>query len=512
MTLRGLGAPLALAAWVGLGLLWPGPGADYVHLRTANLVLSVAAAAVVLARGRGWLAEGQERRALAGLAAACVLVYTNAFAFRLHYHELAHYYLGGKYFPELSYGTLYTALLRAEAEDHGTTQVAEARDLAGGGEMVPTGHLLARSQPVKDAFTPERWAEFRADAAFLRARLAGHYPVVFRDHGFNPSPLWAAIGGPLARMVPAGSHRGLRALAVLDALLIAAAFAALLRAFGPRAALLGLIHFCLVYGATFEWVGGAYLRYIWFAACAAALAALQGGRAALGGALLGGAATLRLFPASFFGALALGAGVQAVRARTLPRAAVRTALGFAGAVAVLAGLTALLPPGPAAWADFADNISRLVRAPMANRIGLGSAASTLLISGGLVTDAARLGAIVRALQVLGTAAAALIVARTASGRAPAGGAALGALLVFAALDLTAYYYVFLVLLTVVAHERTAFLSAAFAVEAASYALALAGGSDAVLYAHRSLLVMLLLLLFAWARPSPSGTAPREANP
>jgi hypothetical protein len=510
MTPRALGAPLAVAAWVAFGLLWPGHGADYVHLRTANLVLSLAAAAVVLARGRGWLDGRHEQTVLAGLAALCVLVYTNAFSFRLHYHELAHYYLGGKYFPELSYGTLYTALLRAEAEDHGTTQVAEARHLGGHAQMVPSASLLARSQPIKDGFSPERWAEFRADAAFLRARLGAHYPAVLRDHGFNPSPLWAAIGGPLARMVPAGSHHSLRLLAVLDPLLIAAAFATLWRAFGMRAALLGLVHFCLVYGATFEWVGGAYLRYMWFAACAGALAALHRGRAALGGALLGFAAALRIFPAAFFGALALGAAVRAVRSRALSRPAAWTALGFAGGAAVLVGSTLLTPPGPAAWADFADNISRIARAPMANRIGLGSAASTLLIAGGLATDAARLDTIVRALQLVGAAAAAVIVARAGAGRGPARAAALGALLVFAALDLTAYYYVFLALLTVVAHTRTAFVAAAFAAEAASYALALAEGSTAVLYAHRSVLVLLLLLLFAWERPPRSEAAPREA--
>ena len=487
-------ALLALAAWIALGLWWPGPGADYVHVRRANLVLSAAAAAVVLGHHRGLVRTArQELVALAALAAVSFAVYTNVFTFRIHYHEFAHYYLGSKYFPELRYATLYAALLRAEAESKGgPPAVAEARDLAGTGELAQADHLVARSQPVRDAFTPERWRAFRADAAFLRARLGEHYQAVLRDHGFNASPLWAALGGSLANLVPAGSHAGLRALAALDPLLLAGTFAAVWRVFGPRGTLLALAHFCLVYGATFEWVGGAFLRYMWFSATALALCAFARGRALAGGALLGFAAALRVFPAFFLAAIVLGAMLDALRSRRLPREPVRALAGFLAAVLLLVALTALVPPGLAAWPAFAENLWRHASAPMANLIGLTSAVSTLLISSGAVTDAEALASILRALRFVAGPAAVLAVAWAARGRPLPAAAVLGIPLVFAGLNLTAYYYAFLVFLTLVERDRPAVVAGAFAVEAATYALSLVQGRTAVLFAHRSLFVLALL--------------------
>ncbi len=504
-------ALLALAAWVAFGLWWPGPGANYVNMRRANLVLSAAVAAVVFAHHHGLLRTArQELLALGALAAVSFAVYTNVFTFRLHYHEFAHYYLGSKYFRELGYGTLYAALVRAEAESKGgALTVREVRDLAGTGELAPAEYVLARSQPVKDAFTPERWRAFTADAAFLRERLGPHYATVLRDHGFNASPLWPAIGGALANRVPAGSHMGLRALAVLDPVLLAGTFAAVWRVFGARAAALALAHFCLVYGATFEWVGGAFLRYTWFSATALALCAFARGRAAEGGALLGLAAALRVFPALFLAAIVLGATADGVRSRRLPREAVRAVAGFAAAAVVLVALTALVPPGLAAWPAFADNLSRHARAPLSNLIGLTSSVSTLLIASGAVTDAETLDSLLSALRLVAWPAAVLAVVWAARSRPLAAAAVLGIPLVFAGLNLTAYYYAFLVFITLVERDRPAIVAAAFAVEAATYALSLVESGTAVVFAWRS--VLLLALFAAWlfarrTRAAPAVTA------
>ena len=477
-----LRALLALMAWLAMGALWPGVGADYVHLRQANLVLSAAAALVVLARHRGILLDARrELLALASLAAVSVAVYTNMFSYRVHYHEVTHYYLGAKYFKELSYGTLYTAIVRADAERHaGAPHALEARDLTGTGALVPAEELLARSQPVKDAFTAARWADFQRDLAVLHDRLGDRYPAVLRDHGYNASPLWAAIGGALANLVPAGHLWGIRALSVLDPLLLAATFAAVAWTFGTRAVLLALIHFCVIYGATFEWVGGAFLRYMWFAAVVLAACAFERGRAAAGGALLGFAAALRVFPAFFMAAIVLGAVAAIPWTRIWPRDAGRALAGFVATAVALVLLTALVPPGLEAWPAFGGNIARHRVAPMANLIGLGSAASVLL---GL--SASRVAAVALPL-------AAVVVALAARTRALPGAAALGILLVFAGLDLTAYYYAMLVVLTLTERDRPLVLAGAFGVESASYALALLEGSTAFLYGHRSLLLLVLL--------------------
>ena len=148
------------------------------------------------------------------------ILYTNFFAFHgigrervfIHLHDVAHYYLGAKYFPELGYQRLYTAMLRAEAEKYENHfRSLEARDLETNG-LVDIRALLARSDPVKARFSAERWAAFQEDVAFFRGWMKKQWGEVLRDHGFNPPPLWPLLGGALANLVPAGSHAGILAL------------------------------------------------------------------------------------------------------------------------------------------------------------------------------------------------------------------------------------------------------------------------------------------------------------
>src|SRR5207245_8463138 len=111
------------------------------------------------------------------------------------------------------------------------------------------------SGPGRDRFTSERWSAFREDVAFFREALGPQYTAVLADHGFNPTPLWAAIGGSLANLVPAGSHAGVFLLTLLDPLLLAAAFAAVAWTFGLRVALLSIFPFSIVYTNTLGMMG-----------------------------------------------------------------------------------------------------------------------------------------------------------------------------------------------------------------------------------------------------------------
>ena len=93
----------------------------------------------------------------------------------LHIHDVAHYYLGSKYFDELGYKHLYIAMLRAEAEvyqDH--FRSLEARDLESNG-LYDIRALLVRSDAVKANFTPERWHDFCRDVAFFRDAMGPQY-------------------------------------------------------------------------------------------------------------------------------------------------------------------------------------------------------------------------------------------------------------------------------------------------------------------------------------------------
>ena len=102
-----------------------------------------------------------------------------------HLHDAAHYYLGAKYFDELGYENLYTAMLRAELETSpGTMSPREVRDLSNN-ELVPMRVLLLRSDAVKAAFTPERWEDWKKDVAVFRDQLGPQFPSLYIDHGFE---------------------------------------------------------------------------------------------------------------------------------------------------------------------------------------------------------------------------------------------------------------------------------------------------------------------------------------
>ena len=85
---------------------------------------------------------------------------------------------------------------------------------------------------MKAAFDPERWAEFRRDAAWFRETLGPQYAAVLRDHGFNATPAWTLFGAALAGLVPAASDAGILLLTLLDPLLGVGMLAMIAWAFG----------------------------------------------------------------------------------------------------------------------------------------------------------------------------------------------------------------------------------------------------------------------------------------
>ena len=131
------GAVLVAAVLVSL----PYQGVDFAHLKHMKLILAAATALLLVAYrlGPAWRPGGTRFRvALGALAALSLVVYLNFFAFHgsggvrafVHLHDVAHNYLGAKYYAELRHADLYTAMLRAESETQGDRfSVLEARDL-----------------------------------------------------------------------------------------------------------------------------------------------------------------------------------------------------------------------------------------------------------------------------------------------------------------------------------------------------------------------------------------------
>lgn len=287
----------------------------------------------------------------------------------VHHWETFHYILGSKYFPELGYDGLYAASLAAERESHPANRpIPEARDLRTN-VLVPYAQLAGEMRRARDRFEEDRWHEFVRDHAYFIDRTSWEYMRKIRkDHGYNPSPFWTFV----ARLFDGKreiTHGFVLALTCLDPLLVVIAFAAVFRAYGSRIGCIAVILFGLGYPWRFYWVGGAFLRYDWFAATLIGVSAMKKERYALGGAALAYAALVRVFPALFV----FGIGVVALRAllRNEERKWVyRFALGYVGMVAFGVAAGASVGHGLDAWFEFVENSRKHTSTWLTNNIGL----------------------------------------------------------------------------------------------------------------------------------------------
>jgi hypothetical protein len=498
----GICAALVLVASIAAG------GVEFEYLNRMKMLVAVAVAAIVLGRRHG--ITGLERRrpyllALAVVAGFAWVIHLNFLSFHgtgqtrvyLHLHDVAHYYLGSKYFDELRYKDLYTAMLRAEAElydDH--FRGIEARDLETNG-LYHIRVFLERSGPVKARFTPERWQDFQLDVAYFRAALGPQYADVLRDHGFNPTPVWALIGGTLANLVPAGSHRGILLIALVDPVVEALAFAAVAWAFGAEAVLLSMIYFCVVFGASFGWTGGSHLRHLWLLGVVGGICCAERGRHAAAGALIALAAGLRIFPIFFAFGPASKALAELIGRRRVSRATLSFFAGLALAGIGLAGATLVQTGGWRHWADFTANMRRHVQVDATNLVGLGEIVTwngpAFPANEAEAAAAAAREARLYRLQLMTVLPLVLLCVAARSRREDDPGAiVLGPLVVFAALSLASYYYVFLLVYLLARPLPARRVVLLFGGEAAIYALALFEDREVVLYLYRNILVAYLL--------------------
>lgn len=506
----------AILAW---GLPWK--GMDFTAIKHLNLLIAAATVLLLGLRSAGvcgLASRSAYRGALAALAALAALGYVNFFAFHgertfVHYHDVAHYYLGSKYFRELGYGNLYTAMLRAEAESFDNHfKTIEARDLRTG-DLAHIRTLLDESAAVKAAFTPERWSAYRTDVAFFREALGPQYGQVFQDHGFNATPLWALAGGMVANLVPAGSATGIRVLTLFDPLLILASFGAICWAFGTEATLLAIIHFCIVFGATFGWTGGAFLRFVWFLGVVGAFCCLAKGRRALAAALLAVATVLRIFPAFFMTGLFFKAIFDLIGSRRVRWAAWRPVVSFAGTATLLVAMTSVAFGGLERWRDFERNLERHVDTVSPNIVGLaqllayepGDRPETVSADELRQIRERRAGVydlVLASLLPIALFAAAGVGVLLGDAAA----AAFGVPLVFVGTNLASYYYAFLIVLVLVNRGWPRRLMLVFGAEALSYVLLLFEEREALLYVARSAILISLFAALAleWLREKRMG--------
>jgi hypothetical protein len=345
----------------------------------SKLLLAAAALAALLRYGRlrQLFVPGRPRRLLGILGVLGFLAYFNFGAFHfggiyVHLWDTFHHVLGAKYADELQYDLLYECVTVADAEEPGGAAAARARQVID----LRTNHIsagedvLAHPERCRDRFSKARWADFKRDVGFFRARFPeADWQRVTLDHGFNASPVWLFVAHPLVGRGPMTGTR-LAVLSAIDPVLMVAGFVAVAWAFGAAPAALAAVVWGTYFPARLWWTGGAFLRWDWLAALLAGVALCRRGRSYAGGALLGYSALSRVFPVLALAGALLAWLVARLRRRAVDPAVRRVLLGALGAAAILVPLSAAVR-GPRMWQAFARNLSKHTSVASPNRMGLG---------------------------------------------------------------------------------------------------------------------------------------------
>jgi hypothetical protein len=317
--------------WHGLSDAWP-PGQREISL-LRGVVGAVSAVVVArelfLPRALGWLKEklfGAERRGPVWLAESWCSLGTLAVSgvlalatfgnlghpqfwdhkleqpSRVHNFDMRVYFPIAKYFKELQYDGLYQASVMAYVDDtpgmtldsvgHVTMRNLKTH------QMDRTRDVEPEIRAVKARFSPERWREFVRDMRYFRETMGiRDYLGSMHDHGGNATPVWFTVAH-LIFMKTQATNGVLLLGALLDPLLLIAAFIAIGRVFGLRTMLLSMVVFgandYYMFGS--NWFG-ATLRHDWMAYLGLGACALKREKWMLGGALLAWSAMIRAFPA-----------------------------------------------------------------------------------------------------------------------------------------------------------------------------------------------------------------------
>jgi hypothetical protein len=380
-----------------------------------------------------------------------------------HYLDHRQYYTTAKYFQELGYRGIYEADVAVYMEDFperahsiGNIPMRDLHNL----QMSTPDQQRDRIKAIKSRFTPERWEALKADIRWFRESMGtNHWLDMLCDFGGNATPVWMSITHLLYSAVPP-SNTGFTLLGLLDLVLLSGMFFCVFRSFGPRTALIVMTVFgandFIMYGT--NW-GGATLRHDWLAYIGYGACALKTQRWALGGAFLGLAAMIRVFPGLALAGAAIPAAARVVeefaRSRKLPNLKELyarekpTFLVIFGGIGAMLGafLFSIVVLPPSAWPDCLKKVSQLSADPHPASIALRS-----LIAG---ADGNQ-GSVLRSRLPLYVAAIALYVSLiviAARSRRIDQAAVIGMLLVPILTYPANYYIHFVFLLPLIATER-----------------------------------------------------------
>jgi len=343
-----------------------------------TLAILLATLGLLVSRS-SWAARNKQRLTayFSGVALLAMWSYSNFGAFHrpafefVHGWDMFHYYVSAKYFPELGYDKFYGALLHADAErpEPRLGGINQVRD--------PMSYELVRARKMRrnphfvEEFSKGRWDAFRSDVEyFVDLYPTQNWKWFFRDHGYNAPPSRTALSAPIASVLGRANDSSVLAIALLDPLLLGVLFIAIARAYSLRTASLVIIAFGTSKLANFNWIGGSFMRFDWFVLTGLGVTALGTRRHFLAGALLGGAAMLRLFPAFFALGVVLRGLYTLYQTHRFEKRYVQFSAGLCAAAIALFALSFISGGGAPAWVEFFQKIARHSGGAYANHVGL----------------------------------------------------------------------------------------------------------------------------------------------
>jgi hypothetical protein len=349
-----------------------------LEVQLAVAALGALAGAVALAAGRrgaGGAGRHLERgidAAMGALAAVGALGFFALSADRQQFvktWDVQHAWFGAKYARELGYFRIYECILALDEEGSRFFRaIGAASDLRTPSEVRGREELLRRSD-CERRFAPERRRELLADLAFFqRLPQQPHRPLWFRDNGYNQTPFYTAVMGPLFAHLPL-RYGTLLALACLDPALIAISLGLALVCFGARAGLVAAAFFFTEVPNQWNVMGGAILRFGYAALAILGACAFARGRPRAAGIAFGLAALLQVFPAALPAALAAWAGLRRLAGEPLPAWLPGLVGAFAATLAAGLLVSAAIA-GPGAWPEFVAKIELHAQILSLYRIGL----------------------------------------------------------------------------------------------------------------------------------------------
>ncbi|MCH7701207.1 MAG: sulfatase-like hydrolase/transferase [Planctomycetes bacterium] len=296
------------------------------------------------------------------LSAASIFAYVDFGRLRMgprdNPHDFFHYYVGAKYSPELGYTNLYRCTLVADMEANEAfkrpTSIRNLEDY----HYESVSRVLSNAGQYKALFEPARWDEFCVDVEHFRSLLPhSRWNRLFKDKGYNATPVWNMVGRFLTNRAPTDSELAMALLVALDPALVVVMLLFVARAFGWRAALFALIFHTTNFMMSFLAIKASFLRLDWVTLMVISVCLLKLRHYKSAGMALAYAAAVRIFPLIF----AFGLGVRCVshliRTRTIHRGHLGFFVLFLLVILVLVGAAALDHGGVGSWNDFYDKIT-----------------------------------------------------------------------------------------------------------------------------------------------------------